>query len=166
MPAGVLPRRGFGLQPKRLNSSSSRLAPPPGEVDPSALTRAGLDVKIVRKSTGAAEAKSQAAAGREAVPQRPLNVRNSRALIFEDQFQTTAVLVVQRLDLHGAAAAVQNGITGQLARRRHDFGLVYQAETHINGPLADKLPRQNDILGRFEAEHFMSQDGHCPAFSV
>src|SRR5216684_2223658 len=92
-----------------------KLASPPGEMYPCALARAGLDGKVVRKPASAAETKSQTTAGRETVPQCPLNIRNSWSLVLEDQSQTTPVLVVQGFDAQGATAAMQNRITGQLA---------------------------------------------------
>src|SRR5436853_6624 len=79
--------------------------------------------------------------------QRQRKVLDARALVLERQAQSDPVAVGQRLQACGAAAAVVDGVAGQLAGGRDDLGLVDQAEAELDRPRPHQLTDEHDVFG-------------------
>jgi len=65
--------------------SSEEFLFPSDDRDPRAFSHTRFHFKLIDQSLSATQAKTQAGAGREAVAQRKINVRDARSLILEDQ---------------------------------------------------------------------------------
>src|SRR6185295_11110669 len=125
-----------------LGSVTTRLCTsfPARDRDARAFARLRPDVELVRELACAVEAEAEAAAARIAVAQRQLDIGDAGTLVFERQAQArTLRAAVKALDAHLAAAAVDHGVTRQLARGGYDLGLLDQAEAGLHGPAADDL---------------------------
>ena len=104
--------------------------------------------ELVRQPACAAEAEAQADARREAVLQRELDVGDARALVDERQPQPRArARRASCVDLDVAAAAVDERVARELARRGDDLRLVDEAEAERDRTLAHDLAHPDDVLG-------------------
>src|SRR5262249_9194678 len=110
--------------------------------------RAGLriDVEVVDETAGTTEAEAEAGAGREAVAERLVDVRDAGALVLEDAPQAAPCAVVQRLEADGPATPVQHHVAGELAGRGHHLRLIHQAEAARDCPLAYGLTDLHDVV--------------------
>src|SRR6185503_2279729 len=118
---------------------------------------AGLrpDVELVREFARTVEAEAEAVAGREAVAQRKLDVRDAGAVVFERQAQAGALgAFLHTFDAHVAAAAVNHSVTRQLAGGRHDLGLLDQAEAAFHRPAPDDLSCPDYVFSAADRESF------------
>src|SRR5688500_14051174 len=98
---------------------------PTRDRDPSALTGRRLDVELVRQLACAVETEAEAGAARITVTQRELDIGDAGALVLERQTQSGPLgAVVEALDAHLAAAAVDHGVARQFAGGGHDLGLL------------------------------------------
>src|SRR5262249_699493 len=129
--------------------------------DPRAFPRSGTDVELVHQSLRAPEPEAEPVARGEAVLQRLLDVRDPRALVLEDEPEAALGSVVQALEQHDAAAAVLHHLARDLARGGDDLRLVDEVEPEPDGPLADRLPHPDDVLGAAHETSLMPDDGHC-----
>ena len=118
-----------------------------GHAGPFAGTR--LDVELVGEPARTAEAQPEPAAGRIAIAQRQFDVGNARALIFEGQPQTTTSPSSTPSIDHTAAAAVLNGVAGELAGGGDDLRLIDEVEPELHRALANSLADADDVFCGF-----------------
>jgi hypothetical protein len=85
-------------------------------------------------------------AGRIAVAQRQLDVGDTGAVILEGELKAPVGCVAEGFHSHRSASTVVYRIARQLARRRNQFGLIDQAETQVDGPIAHSLPHPHDVF--------------------
>src|SRR5918995_4102986 len=136
------------------------LSRPPDNTYSCPLSRAGFNLELVRQAPGAAQTQTQAAAGRIAIPQRQLDVGDTGAVILEGELQAPVGCVVEGFHPHRASSAVVYRIARQLTRRRNQFGLVDQAKTQVDGPIAHSLPHPNDVFRRPDGYYFILRYNH------
>ena len=58
---------------------------------------------------------------------------------------------------------VLDGVACQLARRRHDLGLIDQIEAELDGTLPHCLAYRHHVLGGLDRSLIAKQDRHPPA---
>src|SRR6478609_7081081 len=103
--------------------------------DASALSGPGCDGEIVCEPARAAQPESEPVAAGIAIFQGKVDVRDAGPLILERQPQSPLAIVGARFERQCAAAAIDQRVAGELARRRHQLRLVNQAEAEADGPV-------------------------------
>ncbi len=105
----------------------------------------------VSEQSQVAEAR-RAAAGREAVLERLLDVRDAGALVLEGEPHAAPAALRHGLDAHSAAPAVVERVAGEFARGGHDLGLVHEAEARGDGARPDLLAHPHHVVGGADLE--------------
>src|SRR6185436_16513406 len=107
----------------------------------------GIDGEVVGEPFGARQAESESASARVSVFHGQLDICNPRTPIFEGETKSFANAVGDDLDGYVPAAAMLNGVPGKFAGGGDDFRLIDEAETDLDGPSANRLPRDDDVIG-------------------
>src|SRR5687767_2351453 len=119
---------------------------PARDLDASALAGLGLDRELARETARASEPQAEPAARREAILEGQLEVGNTRAGIAEDQSEPPVRSVAEQNDLRVTSPAVLERVARELARRRHDLGLVDEREALRDRGLARRLAHAHHVL--------------------
>src|SRR5688572_24000297 len=128
---------------------------PASDRDARALAGRRFDVELVRELARTVEAEAEAIACRIAVAQREFDVDDAGALVFERQAQPDPLgALVDALDAHLAAAAVDHRVARQLAGGSYDLGLLDQAEAEVHRAAADDLSCLDYVFAAADRERF------------
>ncbi len=91
---------------------------PPDRGDPRPMPRSGVDLELVHEPLRPAQAQPEPAAGRVAVPQRELHVRDPRALVHEDEAEAAAAAAARRRRARRALRGRTRACCGRARSRR------------------------------------------------
>src|SRR5688572_10332630 len=128
---------------------------PARDSDARAFARLRPDVELVRKLARAVEAETEAVAARIAVTQCELDIGDAGAFVLERQAQPGPPgAVVETLDAHLAAAAVNHRVARQFTGGGYDLGLLDQAEADVHRAAADDLPCLDYVFSAADRECF------------
>src|SRR5262249_25761104 len=115
------------------------------------------DRELVGQPLGAGQAETEPAAGGVAILHGQCYVCNSRAFAFEGETHAAPHAVDDDFDRRAPAAAMVDGVAGELARRRHQLGLIHEAEAALDRALTHGLTHDDDVVVPGERKRFRSQ---------
>jgi len=108
-----------------------------------------------------------------AVGQCKVDIGDPGPLVDEYQSYSASAAIEQDLPRQRAAAAVDEGVACQFTRSRDQLGLINQAETQLDSPLAYLLPREHDVTRGLQRQqltlrccHGMSLIAVCPGWCL
>lgn len=94
----------------------------------------------------AAEAHPEPGTGREAVPERLVDVGDPGTVVLKDQAQPDPVALVDHVEPALAAAAILERVPGELAGGRDELRLVDEAEPEQDRARANGLADADDVI--------------------
>ena len=89
-----------------------------------------------------------------------VEIGNAGPLIGEGQAHAATRAVAQHLDAQRPAAAIVEGVAGDLAGGGDDLGLVDQAEPGSDSARPHRLPHPHHVVGRAQRHGFIRLDVH------
>src|SRR6185437_13944715 len=133
--------------PAATGPAAASSAGPLDDHDAGAAARLGGQLELVDQPPRAGQTEAEADTRTPAVGQGQVDVRDARALVGEaDPDAALAERRRDHLDPGQAAAAVYQGVAGQLAGCRHHLGLVHQGQASLGRYHPHLLPNADDVV--------------------
>src|SRR5690606_9596780 len=167
------PAPGWSSAPAPPTRVASALLPRPGRPGhpgrhPDRRPGAGsaLHGEVVHQAPGPAQPHAEPVTRGVAVAERPVEVRDARPLVDEGQPQPGHPRRTDRGDLHPAAAAVHQGVAGQLTGGGDQLRLVHQPEPEPGRGLPHMLAHPHQVHVRPDGQarlHARRRVHHAPS---